>query len=83
MKRYQVKFEKMFSEKEIKKAFWNKISKNNVCGLDGICNDHYYSILEDEVKIINKKVMNGTYKFTPFLEKLIIKRKDCNPRQIE
>jgi RNA-directed DNA polymerase len=82
MKRYQAKFEKLFTENELKKAFWNKISKKNVCGLDGICNDHYQFILEDEVKIINKKVMTGTYKFTPFLEKLIIKRKDCNPRQI-
>ncbi|MCD4705229.1 RNA-directed DNA polymerase [bacterium] len=82
MKLYQKKFASLYSEIELKKSFRQKIISKDICGLDGISNEKFRLKLKNEISTVNKKVLSGSYKFTPFLEKLLIKRKNAFPRQI-
>lgn len=82
MKLYQKKFINLFKTENLKYAFRNKIISKNIRGLDGIDNNKFRAHLDKELDTISRKVINGNYKFTPYLEKLIVKRKYSNPRQI-
>ncbi|MCE2918710.1 MAG: reverse transcriptase domain-containing protein [Acetobacteraceae bacterium] len=51
-------------------------------GVDGANFENFSSNKGAELSIINRKVLSGTYKFTPFREKLILKRANQIPRQV-
>ncbi|MEJ2884363.1 hypothetical protein [Pedobacter sp. GR22-6] len=56
----------------------NKSSK----GIDKIGEDVFEKQKEIQFKIIKTKVLNGTYKFSPYLEKLKLKGQKKYPRVI-
>ena len=51
-------------------------------GLDRISRKAFENKLPIYLEDISRKVLNGTYKFTPYKEKLVLKGKDKNPRVI-
>ncbi|WP_162297949.1 reverse transcriptase/maturase family protein [Halalkalibacillus sediminis] len=59
----------------------NKRGKNSV-GIDKVNSRLFNENLNWYAKTINRKIMNGSYKFTPYKQKLISKGKSNTPRQI-
>jgi retron-type reverse transcriptase len=66
----------------LKNLFNTKQKEKANMGTDGIVTPKFIEILDDEIDIINRKVSNQTYKFSPYKEKLILKNKSSLPRAI-
>ena len=76
------KFKKIFSEEELRILYFKKIYHNSVPGIDRINRKNFELNLHKNLKIIERKVLNASYSFTPYKEKLIIKGRDSTPRII-
>lgn len=70
-------------EKKLKEQFQTKLQYSNTLGTDGITVRKFIHILDNEIDLINKKVKNGTYKFSRYKEQLILKGKNKLPRVIQ
>lgn len=70
------------SPKNLKEIYFSRIRPNAVAGLDKIDKYKYDDILESELKIIERKVLNGSYSFTRYKKILISKGEGKNPRII-
>lgn len=57
-----------------------KIYYSSTCGIDKISSKKFYENREEEIKIINRKILNHEYKFSPYKMKLIDKGPNKNPR---
>lgn len=75
-------FNKLFQDKQIEEIYNEKVKLKPSTGLDGINKETFEKDIESNIKIINRKVNNNTYKFTPYKEKLINKGRDKVPRVI-
>lgn len=71
-----------FSPEELKNIFENKVRLSLTRGIDGLSAKRFFELHPDYAENISKKIHNGTYKFSPYLEKLILKGKDKKPRVI-
>lgn len=70
----------IFSVEIIKNAYTAKISKRASRGIDGTTLRSFD--IDKESVIINEKCVSGAYKFSPYLQKLILKGKGKVPRVI-
>ncbi len=75
-------FNKHFSKKNIKNVFEKDIRNKPSIGIDGININAFEKKLDTEMEIINRKVLNQTYNFSFYKEKLISKGRDKFPRVI-
>lgn len=75
-----VKFRQCFSQKNLRRIFNDNVSLSGVRGKDGISPEQFRRNLDDEVKLIHKKVLDGSYFFTPYKERLVSKGKGKSPR---
>lgn len=75
-------FNKAFKKECIKIHYWSKIAYKRSIGLDRISNCKFQQVLDDESKLINRKVTAGNYRFTNYKEVLISKGANKNPRVI-
>lgn len=75
-------FNKLFQEKQIEDIYSEKVKLKPSTGLDGINKETFEKNFESYINIINRKVTNNTYKFTPYKEKLINKGRGKIPRVI-
>lgn len=75
-------FMKMFSLKNIKNTYLNKISKKATRGIDKVGLKQFNEIKDREFSIILDKCKNKTYKFSPYVEKLQSKGRGKSPRVI-
>lgn len=75
-------FKKYFLLKIIKEVYKEKISKKATRGIDRIGIKKFNEIKKDQLNIIYKKCNNGTYKFSPYVEKLQSKGRSKHPRLI-
>lgn len=60
--------------------FKSKLRSKKGGALDGLTPDTFWKRYERELEVISKRCLEGTYKFSPYLEKLILKGKDKFPR---
>lgn len=81
MKPYQI-FNKNTKPKNIKKIYNNYIVNKPSIGIDGIGIKVFENNLDNELEIINRKILNKTYNFSFYKEKLISKGRNKNPRVI-
>jgi len=81
MQPYRI-FNKNFKSKNIKKVFEESIRNKPSIGLDGINITVFEKKLDIELDIINRKIMNKTYNFSFYKEKLISKGRNKFPRVI-
>lgn len=77
-----LKFKKVFRVTSLKKTYENNVQNSLAVGLDKTTRVTFEKNLENEVLIINRKVNNGSYAFTPYKQKLISKGADSFPRAI-
>ena len=62
--------------------FKSKLRLKKDGALDGLTPDTFWKRYERELEVISKRCLEGTYKFSPYLEKLILKGKDKFPRML-
>lgn len=75
-------FNKEFREKSLIKTYQNHIEESTAVGIDKIGRDKFKEEYLDHIKIINRKVINNTYNFSPYKKKLISKGEKKYPRTI-
>lgn len=73
-------YKQFFRATTLRSVYENKILKSRAIGSDGISHPLFQRNLETEIKLILKKVESGTYKFTPYKQKLISKGANKYPR---
>lgn len=71
-----------FKPESLAAVYHARIAKSRSVGKDGIRHVVFLANLEAECELISRKVLNGTYRFTPFREKLIPRGAQRCPRQI-
>lgn len=71
-----------FSETYLAHLFQSGILKSGAVGRDGVRPAAFAKIIDDETRLISRKVNNGTYLFTTFKERLILRGAFRSPRQI-
>ena len=67
------KFETIFSKDSLKEIFDKYISHKSSTGIDNRTAKSFANDLGNQVSIINRKVLDGTYKFSNYKQKLISK----------
>ncbi|ROT43907.1 reverse transcriptase [Pusillimonas sp. NJUB218] len=75
-------FKKHFTRRNLLEIYTNKIKSSGAIGLDRTRPTHLENRLNDELDLIIRKVHQGSYRFTAYKEKLILKGADSQPRQI-
>ena len=75
-------FQKLFTKKQLNKTFENYILYNSATGIDKVNYNTFVLNLEENIDVINRKVKDGSFKFTPYKEKLILKSRTSPPRLI-
>jgi RNA-directed DNA polymerase len=71
-----------FGEASLRKIFAEKIARTSATGKDGIRMAAFEADLASNLATIERKVLAGTYKFTTYKERLLIKAAGKFPRQI-
>lgn len=71
-----------FKVTNLENIFKDKISKVKSKGIDKISSENFKKIKKNEFKIIEKKITNNEYRFSPYLELLKTKGRDKYPRLI-
>lgn len=71
-----------FLPESLKGLFNDRIVKSRAVGRDGMKLGRFRADLESEVELISKKVLAGSYRFTPYKERLISRGAQRTPRQI-
>lgn len=75
-------FLKHFSKKNIQKVYSESIRNKPSVGIDGKNIDCFDRNLKQEIEIIHRKILKGSYDFSFYKEKLILKGKNKYPRVI-
>ncbi len=75
-------FKAHFRLKVLNEAYTEKISKKATRGIDRIGIKKFNEIKKEQLKVVFKKCNSGTYRFSPYVEKLQSKGRSKNPRLI-
>lgn len=75
-------FNYLYTVEYVQKHYEEKIKNNASTGLDKISARKFESQLDENIKIINKKVLSNSYKFTKYKQLLISKGENKIPRSI-
>ena len=75
-------FEKHFSEDNLKKIFSEHVAYSGATGIDNLNQYAFRRQLDDQVAILSKKMLAGTYQFTKYKLKLVSKGRNKIPREI-
>jgi len=75
-------FKRLFSYKNIKSTFDDQLSNKAARGLDRVGINAFNKVKKEQFHLIYKKCKSGTYKFTPYVERLHSKGRGKPPRII-
>jgi RNA-directed DNA polymerase len=75
-------FEKHFNEANLKRIFSEYIVYSAATGIDNLDQYAFRRQLDEQVIILSRKMLAGTYQFTKFKLKLVSKGRDKSPREI-
>ncbi len=74
--------EQHFSESNLIKIFSEHVVYSGAVGIDNLDQQAFRKQLKEQVNVISRKVLNGTYRFTKYKLKLISKGRGKVPREI-
>lgn len=80
--RSSVLFTSVFSEENLFRIFEERVSDAKFIGLDGVSAEAFGDTAGHQIQTCIRKIHAGTYCFTRYREKLILKRFNKYPRQI-
>ncbi len=75
-------FKKDFSIAKISSVYYSYIYYSYAIGVDNISHDKFNKKINDEIDLINRKVLNNNYKFSKYKLKLICKGQGKAPRDL-
>jgi RNA-directed DNA polymerase len=75
-------FEKHFSQRLLEAIFSDHIVYSGATGIDNLNQYAFRKQLSDQVEILSRKTLAGTYKFTKYKLKLVSKGRGKEPREI-
>lgn len=75
-------FEKHFSEENLRRLFSEKIAFSSATGIDNLSSQSFLPQLDEQIDIISRKVLSGTYNFSKYKLKLVSKGRGAAPREI-
>jgi len=75
-------FYKRFTKNNLKKIYEENVKFKSSVGNDKVTHKVFEARLDEEIDIIYRKVINNTYKFTTYRQKLISKGKTKTPREV-
>lgn len=75
-------FKKHFSEDNLKRIFTEHIIYSGATGIDNLDQYAFRRLLNEQVEILSRKMLAGTYQFTKYKLKLISKGRGKIPREI-
>lgn len=75
-------FKVHFSPSALKEIFLSEVSVKPTVGIDKVTVANFEEHLDENLNVISRKVLNGTYRFTNYRQKLIAKGKNDYPREI-
>lgn len=75
-------FRLYFSQEQLQQIYSDKIKYRATVGMDRITPKVFEDKLDDNIQVISRKVLSGTYKFTRYREVLISKGRGKEPRVI-
>lgn len=78
----QQQFNKHLSEDNLKRIFVEHIVYSGATGIDNLDQYAFRAQLDDQITILSRKMMAGTYNFTKYKLKLVSKGRDKVPREI-
>jgi len=75
-------FNSHFSEENLKKIFEEHVVYSNATGIDNVNQYAFRKQLDEQIEILSRKMLNGTYRFSKYKLKLISKGRGKAPREI-
>lgn len=75
-------YEIIFNKNNLKKIYEDNILLSTATGVDNMDHKIFFKMMDEQLSIINHKVLNGTYDFTKYKLKLISKGRGKSPREI-
>lgn len=75
-------FEKHFSEANLKRIFTEHVIYSGATGIDNLNQYSFRKQLDEQVEILSRKMLAGTYKFSKYRLKLVSKGRGKVPREI-
>lgn len=81
MKVYKI-FDEKFKKNNLREIYGENVRFKSAIGNDKITHKAFSKKIDEEIELINRKVMNGSYKFTTYRQKLISKGKSKPPREV-
>ena len=76
------KYADQFSYANLESCFDKKVVRVKSKGIDKKSANSFKKDKENELKILERKIQNSTFTFSPYLELLRVKRRDFNPRML-
>lgn len=75
-------FNLLLSEKLLTAAFDVRFAKSQSKGVDRLSGVQFFSRAGDELKVASRKAIDGSYRFSPYLEHLKVKGRGKEPRVV-
>ncbi|MDO6512598.1 reverse transcriptase domain-containing protein [Neptuniibacter sp. 2_MG-2023] len=75
-------FKETFSVESLREIYETSVAQTRATGVDNISTKIFERDLQNHLELINKKVLNGKYKFTRYKQKLISKGPNKAPREV-
>lgn len=76
------KFRKYFSKQNLTQIYYSSVSYRSAVGIDRINTKSFELNLSENINVIYRKVRNGTYRFSRYREKLLLRGQQKYPRVI-
>lgn len=75
-------FDSFFTKEYLSKVYSEHVILSSATGVDNMTHELLWKILDEQLNIINRKVMTSTYTFSKYKLKLISKGRGKSPREI-
>lgn len=75
-------FDRQFAHDNLKEVFKERIAHTATTGKDGISPDAFESMIDSELSQALARIRSGTYRFTTYRQKLVLKGAGKAPREI-
>lgn len=75
-------FLRIYTKKRLKELYLSDVRYKTATGIDRINRKAFESKLDENIDVVYRKIRNGSYKFTPYREKLILRGSKKLPRVV-
>ena len=77
-----VRFRRIFTKTNLKDIYFSTVRYRSAVGIDNVNRRSFENKFEENIDVIYRKVRSGTYNFSPYREKLILRGRNKLPRLV-